>query len=105
MYKSGKQKANGSVHSNENTATFILDPRRSDEKRVQKWKVESKRKCTRYQQLSSESTATFTLDPPRSDGKRSLRAVKFIEDVSLVEFVYLVYTRMPCESYRRRLRS
>ena len=28
-----------------------------------------------------------------------------IEDVSLVEFMYLVFTRMPGESYRRRLRS
>ena len=27
------------------------------------------------------------------------------EDVPLVEFTYLVFTRMPCESYRRRLRS
>ena len=27
------------------------------------------------------------------------------EDVPLVEFMYLVFTRMPCESYRRRLRS
>ena len=29
----------------------------------------------------------------------------FFEDVSLVEFMYLVFTRMPGESYRRRLRS
>ena len=28
-----------------------------------------------------------------------------IEDVLLVEFTYLVFTRMPGESYRRRLRS
>ena len=27
------------------------------------------------------------------------------EDVALVEFMYLVLTRMPGESYRRRLRS
>ena len=27
------------------------------------------------------------------------------EDVALVEFLYLVFTRMPGESYRRRLRS
>ena len=27
------------------------------------------------------------------------------EDVLLVEFMYLVFTRMPGESYRRRLRS
>ena len=27
------------------------------------------------------------------------------EDVPLVEFMYLVFTRMPAESYRRRLRS
>ena len=26
----------------------------------------------------------------------------FFEDVSLVEFMYLVFTRMPGESYRRR---
>ena len=27
------------------------------------------------------------------------------EDVPLVEFMYFVFTRMPCESYRKRLRS
>ena len=27
------------------------------------------------------------------------------EDVPLVEFMYIVFTRMPGESYRRRLRS
>ena len=27
-----------------------------------------------------------------------------LEDVPLVEFMYLVFTRMPGESYRRRLR-
>ena len=35
-----------------------------------------------------------------SDGKES----KF-EDVPLVEFMYLVFTRMPGESYHRRLTS
>ena len=29
----------------------------------------------------------------------------FVEDVPLVEFMYLVFTRMRCESYRRQLRS
>ena len=29
----------------------------------------------------------------------------FIEDVPLVEFMYLSFTRVPGESYRRRLRS
>ena len=29
----------------------------------------------------------------------------FFQDVSLVEFVYLVFTRMPGEGYRWRLRS
>ena len=33
------------------------------------------------------------------------RKVEKNEDVPLVEFMYLVFTRMPCESYRRRLRS
>ena len=28
-----------------------------------------------------------------------------VEDVALTEFMYLVFTRKPCESYRRRLRS
>ena len=28
-----------------------------------------------------------------------------LEDVPLVEFIYLVFTRMPGESYHRRLRS
>ena len=27
------------------------------------------------------------------------------KDVPLVAFMYLLFTRMPCESYRRRLRS
>ena len=27
------------------------------------------------------------------------------EDAPLVEFMYLVFTRMPCESYRKRFRS
>ena len=31
--------------------------------------------------------------------------VLYIYDVPLVEFMYLVFTRMPGESYRRRLRS
>ena len=29
----------------------------------------------------------------------------FIEDFSLMEFMYTVFTRMPCESYRRQIRS
>ena len=29
----------------------------------------------------------------------------FFEDVTLVEFMYLVFTRIPVESYRRRLGS
>ena len=28
-----------------------------------------------------------------------------LEDVPLVQFMYLIFTRMPGESYRRRLRS
>ena len=31
--------------------------------------------------------------------------ITVLEDVPLVEFMYLVFTRMPGESYRRRLRS
>ena len=31
--------------------------------------------------------------------------VELSEDVTLVEFMYLVFTRMPGESYRRRLGS
>ena len=31
--------------------------------------------------------------------------LKMSEDVPLVEFIYLVFTRMPGECYRRRLRS
>ena len=37
----------------------------------------------------------------RMPGESYLR----FEDVPLVEFMYLVLTRMPGESYRRRLRS
>ena len=29
----------------------------------------------------------------------------FFEDVSLMEFIYLLFARMPGESYRRRFRS
>ena len=36
---------------------------------------------------------------------RSLCTFSLFEDVPLVEFMYLVFTRMPGESYRRRLRS
>ena len=35
----------------------------------------------------------------------SVRVFHIIEDVPLVEFIYLVFTRMPGESYRRRLKS
>ena len=38
--------------------------------------------------------------PLKGDG-----VAPFFEDVPLVEFMYLVFTRMPGESYRRRLRS
>ena len=31
--------------------------------------------------------------------------INVYEDVPLMEFMYLVFTRTPCESYRRRLRS
>ena len=34
-----------------------------------------------------------------------LVGASFFEDVPLVEFVYLVFTHMPGESYRWRLRS
>ena len=37
-------------------------------------------------------------------GKRAKFETKFV-DVPLVEFMYLVFTRMPYESYRRRLWS
>ena len=29
----------------------------------------------------------------------------FFEGIPLVDFLHLVFTRTPCESYRRRLRS
>ena len=32
-------------------------------------------------------------------------SITMYEDVTLVEFMYLVFTRMPGESYRRRIRS
>ena len=35
----------------------------------------------------------------------TLGGASFLEDVSLVEFMYLVFTRMPGGSYSRRLRS
>ena len=33
------------------------------------------------------------------------RLCVYIEDVPVVEFMYFVFTRMPGESYRRRLKS
>ena len=39
------------------------------------------------------------------ENRRQIEKVCLSEDVSLVKFVYLVFTRMPGESYRRRLRS
>ena len=40
---------------------------------------------------------------PREEPGRGW-GVSFLEDVPLVEFMYLVFTRMPGKSYRRRLR-
>ena len=35
----------------------------------------------------------------------SMEIFNIFEDVLLVEFLYLLFTRMPGESYRRQLRS
>ena len=45
--------------------------------------------------------------PPRlSHSSRAPENVsRAVEDVTLVEFMYLTFTRMPHEGYRRRLRS
>ena len=44
----------------------------------------------------------------RTVGSKNLlesnKVISQFEEVLLVEFIYLVFTRMPCESYRRRLR-
>ena len=42
---------------------------------------------------------------PRGPPRLSHSSRFLIEDVPLVEFMYLAYTRMPGESYRRRLGS
>ena len=39
------------------------------------------------------------------DSVDSRTVIQFSEDVLLVEYMYLVFTRMPGESYRRRLGS
>ena len=41
----------------------------------------------------------------RLKGKLIIKGYGNLEDVSLVEFMYLVFARMPGESYCRRLRS
>ena len=45
------------------------------------------------------------LRPSYTGNKIKNQSVICIEDVPLVEFMYLVFTRMPGESYLRRLRS
>ena len=39
------------------------------------------------------------------DVKHHAYLLTFFEDVPLVEFMYLVFTRMPGENYRRQFRS
>ena len=41
----------------------------------------------------------------RLKGKLIIKGKGNLEDVSLMEFMYLVFACIPCESYRRRLRS
>ena len=43
--------------------------------------------------------------PNTDDQTFQIDLIQSLEDVPLVEFMYLVFTRMPGESYRRRLRS
>ena len=43
--------------------------------------------------------------PNTDDQTLASDLIQSLEDVPLVEFMYLVFTRMPGESYRRRLRS
>ena len=42
---------------------------------------------------------------PEIEGNDCMSKLTSIEDVPLVEFMYLVFTRMPGENYRRQLRS
>ena len=59
----------------------------------------SKYVVTQVQQQGSESpTVTLTWHSCKCKVRKD-------EDVLLAEFMYLVFTRMPGESYRRRLRS
>ena len=50
------------------------------------------------QQQQKTRVYTFVVECARGE-------VILFEDVPLVEFMYLVFTLMPVESYRRRLRS
>ena len=60
--------------------------------------------CTSLLQLLEIGFASSTALFKTGREKNSLQ-IFFIEDVPLVEFMYLVFTGMPGESYCRRLRS
>ena len=47
----------------------------------------------------------MSLGVPEMEGILCHWAASFFEGIPVVEFMYLVFTRMPGESYRRRLRS
>ena len=71
------------------------------EKRKEKKKEKRKRKKREYHLLAfliQEHRLLYFL-------KEVARFLKIFEDVPLVEFMYLVFTRSPGESYRWRLRS
>ena len=55
---------------------------------------------TRHRRIPQNSNVSIT----EMTGKVSLLSSSNDEDVPLVEFMYLVFTRMSGESYRRRLR-
>ena len=53
----------------------------------------------------SEGDQAYSLNVKHIINVFCLFCFLFFEDVPLVEFMYLVFTRMSGESYRRRLRS
>ena len=59
----------------------------------------------RVKQCSKDVKPTEQQSPKSPTVTFTWHACKLFEDVALVEFMYLVFTRMPGECYRRRLRS
>ena len=57
------------------------------------------RSMVQYSFTSTETRRLVRTDSPGQPPQLSHSFLNYVEDVPLVEFMYLVFTRMPCESY------